>query len=76
MKARRVFRDRSPVRNPWRSDDLETMEKAFAHDRRRPEHYEGHGPLIEPLTSEQIRLLWDPPRGYVPPAPESMGLLG
>lgn len=77
VRARGRLHDTSPVRHPWKSDDiLSMMETALVHDREPP-------PLFDPtyfppeqygLTTEEIGLLWDPPPGYVPPDIDS-GLL-
>ena len=81
VKARREFCDPSLVRMPWTTDDLTVMgQRALEPDPRKPEAYEGYFLSTEDdreeLTSEQITLLWNPPRGYVPPPPDTLGLLG
>lgn len=74
VKARRMFRDASKVRNPWTDDDLPSMvQRALEHDTRPPPDFPGrwkHG-LEEPLTDEEISERWDHPPSWIPVPPNS-----
>ncbi|MDB4945107.1 MAG: hypothetical protein JWP97_4641 [Labilithrix sp.] len=78
VRARRRLRDPSRVRHPWGAHDILHMANAALV----PDA--GPPPLFHPtylpheehfITGAGRALAWDPPRGYVPPPPESYGLL-
>lgn len=69
VKARRMFRDKSMVRNPWTDDDVSSMlQRALEHDTRPPLDFPGRGAPDSrlPFSDEEISKLWDRPPGWIP----------
>lgn len=78
VHARLRLRDPSPVRHPWLAVDVVDMHRMMfdRYTTPPPDHVASYSGIEEQcITSEGRGLAWDPPAGYVPPAPDSYGLM-